>query len=44
MKSIRLRIAAKIVMFVGLAACILGAGIYCVLCMPEVLNIPFDLT
>ena len=44
MKSIRLRIAAKIVMFVGLAACILGAGTYCVLCMPEVLNIPFDLT
>lgn len=44
MKSLRLRIAAKLVMFIGLASCMLGAGIYCVLCMPEVLNLPFNLS
>lgn len=42
MKSIRLRIAARLVMWLGLVSCVLGAGAYCVICMPEVLNLPFD--
>lgn len=44
MRSVRLRIAAKTVLFLGLASCLLGTGIYCVLCMPEVMNIPMNLT
>ncbi len=42
MKSIRLRLAAKIVLFLGLASTIIGAGAYCIICMPEVLNVPFE--
>ena len=42
MKSTRLRIAARLVMWLGLVSCVLGAGTYCVLCMPEVMNLPFD--
>jgi hypothetical protein len=42
MKSVRLRIAAKLVWVFGLLACIIGCGVYAVLCLPEVLNLPFE--
>ncbi len=41
MKSVRLRIAANLVMILGLLSAFLGSTAYCVICMPEVLNIPF---
>ena len=42
MKSVRLRIAAKLVWVFGLLACLIGCCTYAVLCMPEVLNLPFE--
>lgn len=42
MKSVRLRIAAKLVWVFGLLACVIGCGVYAVLCQPQVLNLPFE--
>ncbi len=42
MKSVRLRIAAKLILVIGLLACFLGSAAYCVLTMPETFNLPFD--
>ena len=42
MKSVRLRIAAKLVWVFGLLACVIGCGVYAVLCLPQVLNLPFE--
>lgn len=42
MKSVRLRIAAKLVWVFGLLACIIGCGVYAILCLPEVMNLPFE--
>lgn len=41
-KSTKLRIAAKLVGVIGVLACLIGCAVYCVLCMPEVLNLPFS--
>ena len=42
MKSVRLRIAAKLLWVFGLLACLIGCGTYAILCLPEVLNLPFE--
>ncbi|MBQ9131988.1 MAG: hypothetical protein IJX62_05925 [Clostridia bacterium] len=42
MKSVRLRIAAKLLWVFGLLACLIGCGVYAILCLPEVLNLPFE--
>ncbi len=42
MKSVRLSLIAKLILNIGLLSCIIGACAYCAICMPEVLNIPFD--
>ena len=42
MKSVRLRIAAKLVWVLGLLSCIIGSGVYALLCLPEVLNLPYQ--
>ena len=42
MRSVRLSLIAKLTLNIGLLSCIIGACTYCAICMPEVLNIPFD--
>ena len=42
MKSVRLRIAAKLTLSIGLLSCLVGALIYCLICLPEVWNMPFE--
>ena len=41
-KSLKLRMAAKLVGCIGLIACMIGCAVYCILSLPEVMNIPFD--
>ncbi|MBR2926148.1 MAG: hypothetical protein IKC31_01050 [Clostridia bacterium] len=42
MKSVKFRTAAKVIFTIGWLAFILSSITYCVLCMPEVLNLPFE--
>ncbi|MBQ9761257.1 MAG: hypothetical protein IJW16_07905 [Clostridia bacterium] len=41
-KSMKLRTAAKLISCIGLIACLIGCAAYCVLCLPEVMNLPFE--
>lgn len=42
MKSIRLRIAANLVLFISLFAALVGCGVYALFCLPAMLNLPFE--
>lgn len=41
-KSVKLRIAAKLILCLGVLACVIGCAAYCVLSLPEVMNLPFS--
>ncbi len=41
-KSVKLRVAAKLILCIGVIACVLGCAAYCVLSLPEVMNLPFS--
>lgn len=41
-KSVKLRIAAKLILCIGVIACVIGCAAYCVLSLPEVMNLPFS--
>ena len=42
-KSAKLRLAAKLVGFIGCLACLIGGVVYYVLTLPEIMGLPFEL-
>lgn len=42
-KSGKLRLAAKLIGIIGCVACLIGGAAYCVLTLPEIVNIPFEM-
>jgi hypothetical protein len=41
-KAMKLRTAAKLISCIGLIACLVGCAGYCILSLPEVMNLPFE--